>query len=317
MAAWEPRLSAMAEHPEDFLALDVWPRAALERLLERAAELKAMRRRGELPRPLAGRSVLLYFAKPSLRTFVSFQVGITELGGNAVFLPPEQVQIGEREPIEDVARNLERFVHMIVARTYGHDVVETLARRAHVPVINALTDFLHPCQAMADALTISEHGDLLGDPLVYIGDGNNVAHSLMHLAGVLGMKLVVCTPPGFEPDPRVTERSRELAAGSGGEIRLETDPRAAVKDAAFLYTDVWASMGQEAEAQERIRRFRGYQINAALVSAAPRSVRILHCLPAHRGQEISAEVFESERALVFDQAENRLHVQKAIMEVLA
>jgi ornithine carbamoyltransferase len=260
--------------------------------------------------------VLLYFAKPSLRTFVTFQVGITELGGNAVFLPPEQVQIGAREPIEDVARNLERFVHMIVARTYGHDQVETLARLARVPVINALTDLLHPCQAMADALTISEHGDLRRDPLVYIGDGNNVAHSLMQLAGALGMKLVVCTPPGFEPDAGVTARARARAAQSGGEIRLETDPRTAVKEAAFLYTDVWASMGQEAQAEERVRLFRGYQIDAALVAAAPASVRVLHCLPAHRGQEISADVFESERSLVFDQAENRLHVQKAIMESL-
>jgi len=309
-------LSARPEHPKDFLSLEDWPRAWLEHLLGRAAELKAMRRRSELPHPLAGRSVLLYFAKPSLRTFVSFQVGITELGGNAVFLPPEQVQIGAREPIEDVARNLERFVHMIVARTFGHDQVETLARLARVPVINALTDRLHPCQAMADALTISEHGDLRRDPLVYIGDGNNVAHSLMHLAGVLGMKLVVCTPPGFEPDPAVTAVSRALAAESGGEIRLETEPRTAVKDAAFLYTDVWASMGQEAEAEERARRFRGYQIDSTLLAAAPASARVLHCLPAHRGQEISAEVFESDRSLVFDQAENRLHAQKAIMEAL-
>jgi ornithine carbamoyltransferase len=309
-------LSARPSHPKDFLSLDDWSRPALEQLLARAAELKTMRRRSELPLPLAGRSVLLYFAKPSLRTFVSFQVGITELGGNAVFLPPEQVQIGAREPIEDVARNLERFVHMIVARTYGHDQVETLARLARVPVINALTDRLHPCQAMADALTISEHGELHRDRLVYIGDGNNVAHSLMHLAGVLGMKLVVCTPPGFEPDAGVTARARALAAQSGAEIRLETDPRAAVKDAGFLYTDVWASMGQEAEARERERRFRGYQIDAALLAAAPASARVLHCLPAHRGQEISAEVFESERSLVFDQAENRLHVQKAIMETL-
>jgi ornithine carbamoyltransferase len=309
-------LSARPEHPEDFLSLEDWPRVWVERLLARSAELKAMRRRSELPHPLAGRSVLLYFAKPSLRTFVTFQVGITELGGNAVFLPPEQVQIGAREPIEDVARNLERWVHMIVARTYGHDQVETLARLARVPVINALTDRLHPCQALADALTISEHGDLQRDRLVYIGDGNNVAHSLMQLAGVLGMKLVVCTPPGFEPDAALTAAAGAQAAASGGEILLTTDPRSAVKDAAFVYTDVWASMGQEAEAQERARRFRGYQIDARLLAAAPASVRVLHCLPAHRGQEISAEVLESERSLVFEQAENRLHVQKAVMETL-
>jgi ornithine carbamoyltransferase len=302
--------------PKDFLSIADWSSSSLDGMLERASELKVRRQRGEVVRSLDGRSVLLYFAKPSLRTFVSFQVGITELGGNAVFLPPEQVQIGDREPIEDVARNLERFVHMIVARTFGHDQLETLASLAKIPVINALTDLLHPCQAMADVLTIREHGDLRSDPVVYIGDGNNVAHSLMHIAGVLGMQLVVCTPPDFAPDPQVTRRAQALASASGGEVRLHTEPHEAVKEAAFVYTDVWASMGQEAEAEARSERFRPYQINEELIRAAPDSVRVMHCLPAHRGEEITAGVFESERSLVFDQAENRLHAQKAIMESL-
>jgi ornithine carbamoyltransferase len=285
-------------------------------MLTRARELKVSRSRREAVRSLEGLSILLYFAKPSLRTFVTFEVGVTELGGYPVYLPFGQVNIGEREPIEDVARNLSRWCHGIVARTYGHDVVEDLAQWGSVPVVNALTDLLHPCQAMADALTIQENGDLQRDRLVYIGDGNNVAHSLIHLAGRLGMKLVVCTPAGYAPDPAIVRRGLELAAESGGEIRLEQDPRAAVKEAAFLYTDVWASMGQEDEAAERRSIFAPYQIDDALLAAAPGGVRILHCLPAHRGEEITAEVFESERSLVFDQAENRLHAQKAILERL-
>jgi ornithine carbamoyltransferase len=316
MAVSEHSLSGKAERPKDFVSIADWPRLEIERMLRRAAQLKELRRRGELPRSLLGRSVLLYFAKPSLRTFVSFQVGVTELGGNPVFLPPEQVQIGQREPIEDVAHNLERFVHLIVARVYGHEMIEGLAGNARIPVINALSDHLHPCQAMADALTIAENADLHRARLVYLGDGNNVAHSLLHLAGRLGLRLVVCTPPRYVPDPAVVARATELAREEGGEIRLETDPRSAVKGADFLYTDVWASMGQEEEAAERAEVFRPYQINAALIAAAPDSVRVLHCLPAHRGQEISAEVFESPRSLVFDQAENRLHAQKAVMEVL-
>lgn len=293
-----------------------WPRAALEEMLARARELKAARARHESVCTLEGRSVLLYFAKPSLRTFVTFGVGVSELGAYPVYLPPGQVNIGEREPIEDVARNLSRWCHAIVARTYGHDLLLGLARWGSVPVVNALSDLLHPCQAMADALTILEHGDLRRDRLVYLGDGNNVAHSLIHLAGRLGMKLTVCTPADYAPAPAIVERGRELAAESGGEIRLERDPPAAVKDADFLYTDVWASMGQEQEAAERRAVFAPYQVNEALLEAAPRGARVLHCLPAHRGEEITSGVLESERSLVFDQAENRLHAQKAILERL-
>ena len=302
--------------PTSFISIADWPRDELENMLTRAGELKVSRARRETVRSLQGLSILLYFEKPSLRTFVTFEIGVAELGAHAVQLPTGQVNIGKREPIEDVARNLSRWCHGIVARTFGHDMVEELARWGSVPVVNALTDLLHPCQAMADAMTIQENGDLRQDLVVYIGDGNNVAHSLIHLAGRLGMKLTVCTPKDYAPDPAIVRHGRELAGSSGAEIRLSHDPQAAVKDAAFLYTDVWASMGREDEAAERRSVFAPYQINGTLLRAAPESVRILHCLPAHRGEEITAEVFESERSLVFDQAENRLHAQKAILERL-
>jgi len=302
--------------PKDFISIADWPRERLLRMLDRAAELKRLRAARVPVSRLAGKSVLLYFEKPSLRTYVSFGIGVSELGGTPVYLPPGQVQLGAREALQDVARNLARYCHMIVARTFDHELVVGLARHADTPVVNALTDDLHPCQAMADALTIVEHGDLRSDRLVWVGDGNNMVSSLIHLAGAVGMQLTVCTPEGYGPDPAVVERGLELAAGSGGDLRFETDPVAAVKDAAFVYTDVWASMGQESEAEERRGVFAPYQVNAQLMDAAPRGVRLLHCLPAHRGEEVTEDVLESSASIVFDQAENRLHVQKAIMEAL-
>ena len=319
MAAWGRSLSAIrsaSPSPKDFLSIADWPREEIERMLARAVELKALRKRRLPVRSLEGCSVLLYFAKPSLRTFVTFEVGVVELGGFPVYLPPGQVQIGEREPPEDVARNLSRWCHAIVARTYGHDVIESLAAHASVPVINALTDRLHPCQAMADALTILEHGDLRRDELCYVGDGNNMCHSLLNLAGCLGMRLVVSTPPGYAPDAAIAKRASDLATRNGGQIRFVANPHEAVKSASFVYTDVWASMGQEAEAEQRRAIFRPFQVNAALFASAPAHAKLLHCLPAHRDEEITAEVFESERSIVFDQAENRLHAQKAILERL-
>ena len=303
-------------NPKDFISIADWSRDAIDGMLARAREFKAERKRGERGRALENRSVLLYFEKPSLRTLVSFEIGVAELGGHPVYLPPSQVRIGEREAIEDVARNLSCWCDAIVARTYGHQLVLDLAREASVPVINALTDYLHPCQAMADVMTVAEHGDRSRDRLVYVGDGNNVAHSLIHIAGRLGMRLTVCTPEDYVPAPEVVSRGLELARAEGGDLRLESDPHAAVKDAAFVYTDVWVSMGQEAEAEERRAVFEPYQVNASLLSSAPSDVRILHCGPAHRGQEITSEVLDSERSLVVDQAENRLHAQKAILEAL-
>ncbi len=241
MAAWGRSLSEirLAESaPKDFLSIAEWPRDEIERMLSRAAELKDLRRRRIRVSSLDGCSILLYFAKPSLRTFVTFEVGVVELGGYPVYLPPGQVQIGEREPPEDVARNLSRWCHAIVARTYSHEVIESLAAHASVPVVNALTDLLHPCQAMADALTIAEHGDLRRDELCYIGDGNNMCHSLLNLAGCLGMRLVVCTPKDYAPDAGILARASGLAAHNGGQIRLVSEPSEAVQGASFIYTDV-------------------------------------------------------------------------------
>jgi ornithine carbamoyltransferase len=303
-------------NPRHFISIADWPRDAIEAMLKRACELRELRKRGKPSHSLEGKSVLLYFEKPSLRTFVTFEVGVAELGGNTVYLPPKQVRIGEREPIEDVARNLSRWCHLFVARTYAHQTVLELARWGSVPVINALTDRLHPCQAMADALTISDFGDLRRDRVVYVGDGNNIAHSLIHIAGCLGLRLTICTPEAFAPAPEICRWGVEAARREGGEIRLETDPTTAVKDAAFIYADVWVSMGQEGQAAHRHKVFLPYQVNASLLSAAPSGVRILHCLPARRGEEITAEVLESEASLVFEQAENRLHAQKAVLEAL-
>jgi ornithine carbamoyltransferase len=303
-------------HPKDFISIADWRRDHIEQILVRARALKALRRDGAQVQSLAGCSVLLYFEKPSLRTYVTFGVGVTELGGTPIFLPPGQVQLGGREAVEDVARNLSRWCHAIVARTYSHELVVKLAEHATIPVVNALTDHLHPCQAIADVMTAAEHGDPARERIVYIGDGNNVAHSLLHACGVLGLRLTVCTPPDFQPAARVVERALALARHSGADLRLESDPRGAVKDAAFIYTDVWASMGQEDQAAARAAIFRPYQVNEDLLAAAPAGVRILHCLPAHRGEEITESVLESERSLVFDQAENRLHAQKAILEAL-
>jgi len=302
--------------PKDFIDIADWSREGIESMLTRAEELRQLRATGTEGRPLAGRSVLLYFEKPSLRTYVTFGVGISEMGGTPIYLPQGQAQIGGREPIDDVAKNLSRWCHAVVARTFSHDLVVGLARSASIPIVNALTDRSHPCQAMADFMTMKEHGDPSHERLVYIGDGNNMAHSLMQICALLGMRMTVCTPPGYEPDRGVTEAAQAVARSSGVELALETDPRAAVKEAGFIYTDVWASMGQEDEAIARDRVFRPYQVNAELLTAAPADVRILHCLPAHRGDEVTAEVLDSNRARIFDQAENRLHAQKAILERL-
>jgi ornithine carbamoyltransferase len=303
--------------PKDFISVADWPREALERIVARAAELKSLRRKGTPTPTLEGQSVALYFEKQSLRTHVTFEVGIFELGAHAVFLPPGQVAIGAREAIEDVARNLSRWCRALVARTYSHALVEELAQNATIPVINALTDDLHPCQAMADALTVAEHGELRRSRLVYLGDGNNVARSLIHLAGRLGMRLTISTPEARRPPAEALRWGAEAAGAEGGEVRFESDPRAAVRDADFLYTDAWYSMGEESEAEERRKLLAPYQISRQLLAEAPSGARVLHCLPAHRGEEITADVLDSERSLVFDQAENRLHAQKAILEAVA
>ena len=301
--------------PKDFLSVADWPPAALERLLERAAFLKRCHRDGNEVATLRGRTLALYFEKPSLRTQVTFEAGVAQLGGHAIVLSPGQIGMGTRESPADVARNLSRWVHGVVARTHSHALVEELARYATIPVINGLTDALHPCQAMADLLTLRERAELGRVQVAYVGDGNNVACSLLLALAAVGGRLRMATPPSHRPDPRFFRRAQELAAHSGAEITWTADPAPAVAGTDFVYTDVWTSMGSEAEAEQRRQLFRPYQVNAELLRGAPRA-RVMHCLPARRGEEITAEVLDGERSIALDQAENRLHVQKAVLERL-
>lgn len=283
-------------------------------LLDRAAAMKAARAPSEV---LAGKTVAMIFEKPSTRTRVSFQVAIAELGAHPLSLSSSELQLGRGETVEDTGRVLGRYVHGIVVRTFGQVRVEALATASGVPVVNALTDEEHPCQALADLLTIRERfGDLAGRTLAYVGDGNNVAHSLLLAGAMAGMRVTVATPPGYEPDARIVEAAAAIAAETGGSVDAGNDPAKLVDGADAVYTDVWTSMGQEAEAKERLRAFNGFQVDDALMAlAGPRAIA-LHCLPAHRGEEIAASVLDGPQSAVWDQAENRLHVQKALLEWL-
>ncbi|MFN2613581.1 MAG: ornithine carbamoyltransferase [Actinomycetota bacterium] len=296
----------------DFLTIDSISASDLDRLLDRASTLKKER---STSRALAGKSVGMIFEKPSTRTRVSFEVGIVELGGSAIVLNASELQLGRGETIEDTARVLSRYLHAIVVRTFEQDRLERLAASASVPVINALSDHEHPCQALADLLTTREHlGSLEGKKLTYVGDGNNVAHSLMLGCALAGMHVAIATPAGYEPIAQVAKRADEIAHDSGGSVLVTTDPHEAVRGAHAVYTDVWASMGREREAQERALIFAPYQLNQRLLGHAEPGAIVLHCLPAHRGEEITDEVIEGPRSVVWDQAENRLHTQKALME---
>jgi len=275
-----------------------------------AADLKQRRKAGERSAPLAGRTFALIFEKPSLRTRVTFEVGIIQLGGRAVYLSGPEIGLGTRESVPDVARNLSRLVDGIAARVYAHETVDGLARHSSVPVINGLSDFEHPCQALADFFTLWERGiDLARMRLAWIGDGNNVCHSVMLLGAILGASTVVACPPGYEPDPRVVDTVRRV----GGRLEVTDDARAAATGADVLYTDVWTSMGQEAERERRLEAFRRYQINETLLGFARPSALVMHCLPAHRGEEITDGVLDGPQSIVLDQAENRLHAQKAVI----
>jgi ornithine carbamoyltransferase len=269
-------------------------------------------------RPLSGpRSVAVVFEKPSTRTRLSFEVGIAELGGHPVILDARSTQLGRGETIEDTAHVLSRYVDAIVIRTFGQDRIEALAAAASVPVVNALTDFAHPCQALADLQTIREHkGGLAGLTLAYLGDGNNMAHSLLLAGALAGMHVKVGAPVGFQPLPEVVARAADLASESGGSVDVTGDPAEAAAGADVLYTDVWASMGQEAEAASRLEVFRPYALDERAVAAAAPDVVVMHCLPAHRGEEIAAAVIDGPASIVFDQAENRLHAQKALLSFL-
>jgi ornithine carbamoyltransferase len=267
---------------------------------------------------LAGKTLGMIFQKSSTRTRVSFEVGMFQLGGHALFLSSNDIQIGRGETIADTARVLSRMVDIIMARVFGHDILEDLARYGSVPVINGLSDFSHPCQGIADYFTLYEQwGSCKGRKIAYIGDGNNVCHSLLFGAAALGMHITVAAPDGYKPDQGVVDFSRDLAARTGGSVHVFTDPREAIRDADTVYTDVWASMGQEKEYYERKAVFGAYQVNAQLFSLAKKDARFLHCLPAHRGDEVTDDVIDSPNSVVWDEAENRLHCQKAILLLLA
>ncbi len=294
----------------DFLTLADLTRAELEEILHLAATLKRDLKAGKQPPLLSGKSLVMIFEKPSLRTRVTFEVGMTQLGGSAIYLTPKDIQLGERESVADIARNLERWVDLIMARTFSHGTLLELAQHAAVPVINGLSDLLHPCQVLTDCFTLLEkRGRLDGLRIAFIGDANNVANSWMNAAAKFGFEFVLACPPGYEPH----EATVSHAQAAGAKVLVTHDVAAAAEGADVFYTDVWTSMGQENEAAQRRRDFAAYQINAQLLRRARRDVVVMHCLPAHRGEEITDEVIDGPRSIVFDQAENRLHTQKGIM----
>jgi len=304
--------------PKDFISIADWSSEDLTRLLELAMDQKrTLKKTGKLPEEKKGKVLACIFHKPSLRTRVSFEVAIRQLGGSSLYLTDKEMGLGTREAPRDIARVLERYVHGIMIRTFAHENVKILGRHAErIPVINGLTDLLHPCQIMADLQTIWEHrGSIEGLKIVYIGDGNNVANSWIHAAARFPIELVISHPRGYEPDAALVANARRI----NPEMRYSqvADPKEAVAGADVIYTDVWASMGQEEEAEARKRVFSAYQVNGALLDASgKKDTLVMHCLPAHRGDEITDEVIDGPQSIVFDQAENRLHIQRAILSVL-
>ncbi len=283
-------------------------------LFDRAAELKDRRRRGIADTPLAGKTLGLLFDKASTRTRVSFETATAQLGGTPLFISAGTTQMARAEPVADTARVLSRYLDGLAIRTYSQDLLEEFADHSEIPVINALTDRYHPCQVLSDLMTVIEkRGGYRGVKIAWVGDGNNVAHSWINAAAVLGLSLTLACPEGFFPDERILEAARAM---SRGRIEVTADPAAAVADAGVIYTDVWASMGQEAEAENRKSIFMPYQVNADLLRKAPADVIVMHCLPAHRGEEITDEVLEGPASVVWDQAENKMHIHKAILEAL-
>lgn len=281
-------------------------------ILDLAARIKADK--AKYADALKGKSIGLIFQKPSNRTRVSFEIGMVQLGGHAIYLGPDEIEMGVRESVKDIARVLSRYLNGIVARTYKHEDVKELARYAEIPVINGLSDRAHPCQALSDIFTIKEKlGSFKGATLAYVGDGNNVLNSLMCAAAKAGLDIKIATPKGYEPSKEMVNMARGFAKMAGSKIEISNDPKAAAKGADVMYTDVWVSMGQEKTARERIKKFKGFQINDALMKAANKNCLFMHCLPAHRGQEIADSVIDSKNSVVYDQAENRMHVQKAIL----
>jgi len=300
---------------KNFLCINDCSVDLLKELLQQSSTLKKLYKSGGRDLCLAGKTLAMLFEKPSLRTRISFHVAMTDLGGSVIFVKPEDIGgIGKREPIKDIARVLSRYVHGIVARTFEHSAVTELAKYSSVPVINALTDWAHPCEAMADALTISEHcGRLEGIKIAFIGDGNNVARSLAFTCSKLGMKMTVASPSSYELDAETIIAANRRQADC---VKQTNDPNEAVAGADVIYTDTWVSMGQEDEKKKRIEAFEGFQVNSELLASAPAGVKIMHCLPAYRGFEITDEITESENSIIFDQAENRLHFQRALLKEL-
>ncbi len=301
----------------DFISLHDFSQAELSCILDVAKELKAEQKARRPHTVLQGKTLGMIFTKSSTRTRVSFEVGMYQLGGHALFLSGRDIQLGRGETIADTARVLSRMVDGIMIRTFSHQEVLDLAEFATIPIINGLTDQLHPCQVLADLMTIQEHkGRLAGLKLAYIGDGNNMAHSLMFGCAKMGLHVSIASPQGYKPDPLIVAMAQEDAKNNGGLVEVVNDPLEAIKGADVLYTDVWASMGQEEEAKVRKAAFEGYQINSNSLKLANQSAIVLHCLPAHRGEEITDDVIEGPQSVVFDEAENRLHAQKAIMALV-
>ncbi len=300
---------------KDLLSIHDLSVAEVEEILSLAKELKAMQKAGVEHHLLAGKTLGMIFEKSSTRTRVSFETGMYQLGGQALFLSNRDLQLGRGEPIKDTARVLSRYLDGIMIRTFGHDRVEELAKWADIPIINALTDLLHPCQVLTDLLTIREHKgqNLKGLKMAYVGDGNNMTNSYLYGCAKVGMTFVAATPEDYRPDATVFENACKDAEETGAELSLVTDPQEAVKDADIVVTDTWASMGQEAEHEMRKKIFAPYQVNKELLKGADKRVIVMHCLPAYRGEEITDEVLEANADVIFDEAENRLHTQKAIM----
>ena len=300
---------------KDFLSIRDLSLYEFSQMLDLAAEIKKHPRK--FRQALEGKILAMIFQKPSLRTRMTFEAGMLQLGGEAIYLAPSDIQMGSRESAYDIGKNLERWVDGIMIRTFGHQIAVDLARSTRIPVINALTDLSHPCQGMADFFTLREHkGGLAGLKLAYVGDGNNVCHSLLLAAARGGTKMAAGTPAGYEPNPEIVRAAREDGKGTGFEAVVTNDPEEAVSGADAVYTDVWASMGQEAEKEKRARIFAPFQVNSKLMSHAKKDAVFMHCLPAHRGEEVTDEVIDSPNSIVYDQAENRLHIQKVILNLL-
>ncbi|WP_407655260.1 ornithine carbamoyltransferase [Alicyclobacillus dauci] len=313
-ALWEAHLTLCGR---DFLHFSDVSSSEIANLIRLAQVLKEAQKTNFVHRLLAGKTIGLIFDKSSTRTRVSFEVGMLQLGGHALFLPGNHLQTGRGEPISDTAQVLSRYVDGVMIRTFSQSDVQTFADYASVPVINGLTDEFHPCQLMADALTILEHqGTLQGVTVAYVGDGNNLANSWLQIAPKLGMNIRIATPPGYAPLPEVVEESKFHAVHEKTQVLVTTDPARAVDGANVIYTDTWVSMGDEDEAEQRLASFDGYQVNAELCRLAKKDFIFMHCLPAHRGEEVSTEIIDGPQSVIFDQAENRLHAQKAILAAL-